>query len=167
MRGFVLAVVIVGAAASLTAQLAPDAYAGQWSGQVVSDKAAILKTAVSPEHRKLLNYAIMRMDTASVVLAVYPGGRVDLTFEDGYRPDRKSWRGSWDANDDGFHLHFRDRSEVVGETGPVLDLIPSPDKGARIEWIPGMPKGLSATFKLVRKNLPKSTAPGVGQPRRF
>ena len=137
-----------------SAQTSAGLFTGQWSGTVIVDKPRILKSASGPEHRKLLNYAIARMSSAQVALSIYPTGQAVMTFDDGYRPDHRAWGGIWDLKSEVFTVHLRSPDGLSAKWASSLLVTRNPDGTFRLDSIPGMPKGLSVNFKLIRKNLP-------------
>jgi hypothetical protein len=74
---------------------AQNSLAGHWVGTVKPDRDKLMAKATVPEHRKLLDYAIGRLEKAQATLDLNPNGTFKYLFFDGYNADRQQIAGTW------------------------------------------------------------------------
>lgn len=150
MKRFVSVALLVVSGGAILAEPEPAWVTGQWSGTLVADRAALLASANSPEHRALLEYAIQRAEVSEIKLLTFPSGKAQLFFDDGYRPHHREWRGMWAMEDGKIVTRFRGLTKDWSSKPLVFVIEPRGDKSF-LPVVPGMPEGLSAT--LSRTNL--------------
>jgi hypothetical protein len=148
MKRFPVVALLALAAGTVPAEPEPTWLVGQWSGPLSVNKDLVLLKATTPEHRKLLEYAIERVQSAELMVLAYPSGRVEAVFDDGFRPHHRNWRGMWAVENGRSIMRFRGLVKGFSTESIVFEINPSSD-GAYLPVVPGMPEGLSAT--LVRK----------------
>lgn len=96
-----------------------------------------------PEGKKLMNYALDRLEKATVKLVCKSGGAFTYTFDDGFMPDHFSITGKWKLDKGLLKLLIKQQGN--GEVVHVLKA--QPDGSFTEERMLGLPNGISASYK--------------------
>ncbi len=80
---------------------------------ITADRALLLKNIISPEHLKLLNYAIDRITRAQGTLSLAPDGTYLETLDDGDEHDKTT--GTWRKEGTRIILSPNDDKEISVE----------------------------------------------------
>jgi hypothetical protein len=124
--------------------------AGKWIGKVHADRAIMLARAKSPEHHKLLAYALTRVENADVKLELQPDHTFHWTFDDHYAPDLRTLDGQWNDAKGGFTIVLLKGNHGSTKYPDTHVLKTSPDgKTTLSSPLFAMPKGFTVVYHRV------------------
>lgn len=156
MKRPLVVALLFGFGVAVPAEPEPLWITGQWSGTITADRAAVLSTSKSDEHRALLEYAVDRVEKAEIMLLAYPSGRAEVIFDDGYRPHHRNWRGMWRVEDGELIVRLRGLYSFPSNHPRAFVVKPQGDNGF-MPSVPGLPAGISATLTRKRTKLEEPT----------
>ena len=115
-----------------------SSFLGHWTGKIKPDRDYMMKDVRIPEHRKLLTYALARLEQSTVTLDLYSNGRFMYRFDDGYAADNYTLRGSWKTSPANLELLVDGQKDA--------DLLPLSDGGKHFTTNYNDAKGVPIIF---------------------